>query len=225
LLSYSQSVTASLQDVAMPNYKLHYFNFKARGELARIIFAAADVKFEDHRIEYADWPNHKSKYRFQQVPVLEIDGVQLNQSVAICHYLGRQFNLAGKTILDDAQCLALVEQIKDLFDGIVDFSFREKDETRKAEKKKEFETVTLKNSLTALEAYFKENMSASGYIVGNDLTWADLAVFNGFEQLNLYLGGTEDRIAAYPTLVKHRTAIGNLPRIKKYLETRPKTAM
>lgn len=43
----------------MPNYKLHYFNIKGRGETIRMIFAAAGQKFEDYRIEFPDWPNKK----------------------------------------------------------------------------------------------------------------------------------------------------------------------
>ena len=44
----------------MPTYKLTYFNLKGRGELSRLIFAAADVKFEDVRINMADWPKMKA---------------------------------------------------------------------------------------------------------------------------------------------------------------------
>jgi glutathione S-transferase len=43
----------------MPEYKFIYFNGKGRGELSRLIFAAAGKKFEDKRIEFSDWPNVK----------------------------------------------------------------------------------------------------------------------------------------------------------------------
>ena len=39
----------------MPHYKLHYFNWNGRGQLARLIFAVADVPFEDYRITAAEW--------------------------------------------------------------------------------------------------------------------------------------------------------------------------
>jgi hypothetical protein len=42
-------------------FKLTYFNAKARGELSRYLFALAGVPFEDHRIEFADWPAIKDK--------------------------------------------------------------------------------------------------------------------------------------------------------------------
>ena len=43
----------------MSGYKLTYFNIQARGEVSRILFALADVKYEDNRIEFDDWPSLK----------------------------------------------------------------------------------------------------------------------------------------------------------------------
>ncbi|XP_063142720.1 hematopoietic prostaglandin D synthase isoform X3 [Rattus norvegicus] len=43
----------------MPNYKLLYFNMRGRAEIIRYIFAYLDIKYEDHRIEQADWPKIK----------------------------------------------------------------------------------------------------------------------------------------------------------------------
>ena len=42
----------------MVKYSLHYFNGRGRAEISRLIFAAAGVEFNDHRIE--DWPKTKS---------------------------------------------------------------------------------------------------------------------------------------------------------------------
>ena len=43
----------------MPSYKLTYFNFMARAEVARLLFAKAGVDYEDHRIQREDWPSMK----------------------------------------------------------------------------------------------------------------------------------------------------------------------
>ena len=43
----------------MPNYKLLYFNVKARGESIRLIFAEAGIEFEDKRVEPSEWPEIK----------------------------------------------------------------------------------------------------------------------------------------------------------------------
>lgn len=71
----------------MSQYKLIYFNLRARGEIIRLIFAAAGQKYEDHRIERNQWPAYKPQSPFGQLPLLEIrDGsnvVHLCQSIAI----------------------------------------------------------------------------------------------------------------------------------------------
>ena len=40
----------------MPKYVLTYFNFRARAELARLLFAVGGVEFEDERVtQVEDW--------------------------------------------------------------------------------------------------------------------------------------------------------------------------
>ena len=40
--------------VNIRKYKLTYFNFRARAELARLLFACAEVEFDDERITTID---------------------------------------------------------------------------------------------------------------------------------------------------------------------------
>ena len=44
----------------MGKMKLIYFNTKGRAELSRLILAQAGEKYEDKRIEKADWPALKA---------------------------------------------------------------------------------------------------------------------------------------------------------------------
>ena len=71
----------------MAQYKLNYFNLRARGELIRLIFAASGQEFTDNRIEFPDWPALKPNTPFGQLPYLEIteDGKtrSICQSMAI----------------------------------------------------------------------------------------------------------------------------------------------
>lgn len=43
----------------MTGYKLTYWNARGRGEPIRMIFAAANVKYEDNRISKELWPTIK----------------------------------------------------------------------------------------------------------------------------------------------------------------------
>jgi len=56
-------VAASYSFIAMPSYKLYYFNVKGRAEPSRLLFAYAGVEYEDVRVESKDWPSlKKSKF-------------------------------------------------------------------------------------------------------------------------------------------------------------------
>jgi glutathione S-transferase len=42
-----------------PSYKLTYFNGRGLAETIRIIFAYADIEYEDNRFEREKWPEMK----------------------------------------------------------------------------------------------------------------------------------------------------------------------
>ena len=79
----------------MTQYKLLYFNGRGRAEYLRLIFAAANQKYEDARIEMSECPKYKASTPFEQIPILEIrDGANLtvlSQSNAIGEYLFKKF--------------------------------------------------------------------------------------------------------------------------------------
>ena len=58
----------------MPSYKLTYFNLRGRAELARLVFAAAGVEYEDKRINREEWaklkPSKACKCRARPLVVL-----------------------------------------------------------------------------------------------------------------------------------------------------------
>ena len=49
-----------MRNINMPKYTLWYFNFRARAELARLLFAIAGVEYEDERTTVAqEWLEKK----------------------------------------------------------------------------------------------------------------------------------------------------------------------
>lgn len=50
---------------------------------------------------------------FGVMPVLEIDGKELHQSLALGRYLGKQFGLGGKNALEDLEIDAIVDTLND----------------------------------------------------------------------------------------------------------------
>jgi len=154
--------------------------------------------------------------------MLEVDGVKLCQSNACARYLARKFNLAGTTEIDQAKADMFVDCLEDSIKPILSFFF-EKDEAKKAEMKKKYVDEQLPGYLTQLEALFKQNHGGDKFLVGTDLTWADLAFINfvGWTAM----AGAVDPLAKFPKLHALKDRVEKLPKVSAYLAKRPKTDM
>ena len=51
---------------------------------------------------------------FGQLPLLQIDGLELVQSQAIIRYLAKRSNLIGKDSIDELKCDVIAETVRDL---------------------------------------------------------------------------------------------------------------
>ncbi len=116
----------------MSTYKLYYFNGRGRGEVSRLILAAAGQKYEDIRYERDQWPAHKVEMPLGQIPVLEYDGVKIPQSLTIARFLAKQVQLAGKDNFEQAKVDAVVDTANDAL-AIYLSTFEERDEMKKKE--------------------------------------------------------------------------------------------
>jgi len=206
----------------MSQYKLTYFNFRGRGEVARLLFAVAGVKYEDIRVDQAQWLELKPTTPFGQLPLLEVDGVTISQSTAFGRLLARRFSLAGKTDLDQARADMLVDCYEDTVKPALSF-FDEKDEEKKASTMKKFKEEQLPGSLDSLEKLLIGNNGGDGFLVGNELTWADLGFLVLIDWLTIF--GADDQISKRPKLDALRRRIEAVPKIADWLVKRPKTDM
>ena len=143
--------------------------------------------------------------------MLEWNGETLAQSIAITRFVAREVGLAGNNSLEQAQVDEVVDVIQDLINAWVKLYFA-KDEAGL----KNFADVTLQAALGQLE---KKLIARGGqYFVGNNLTWADLHVY-------MYATDAVDKavLAKFPKLANLVERVGNVPNIKTWVESRPKT--
>ena len=123
----------------MPNIKLTYFNGRGRGETARLILAYGGMDYEDRRVSFGnivmfsilqlvlsnissiseDMPSLKPSLPFGQLPVLEVDGNTVCQSMAIARYLASECGIAGSSSLVKAQVDEVVDVVSDVQTAIV----------------------------------------------------------------------------------------------------------
>ncbi|XP_048742610.2 S-crystallin SL11-like [Ostrea edulis] len=199
----------------MPAYKLYYFNAKGRAEVCRLLFAAAGAKYEDIRIEGTEWPKKKPSMPQGSMPVLEVDGKMIPQSRAIERFLAREFGLYGKTNMDAANIDVVCETVTDFFQALFPAVFGS-DEAVKAEKMKAFKEF-VPVYMQRIEDCLKKNAGGKGFLVGSNLTMADLAflrTLDAFDKMELKLTDT---------LTALRKRIEAAPKIGAYLKSRPVT--
>ncbi|XP_047108255.1 glutathione S-transferase-like [Schistocerca piceifrons] len=200
-----------------PKYKLFYFPIRVIAEPIRFILAYVGAEYEDIRVEWADWPSLKPDTPYGTLPVLEVDGKKLGQSIPICRYLAKQYGLLAENDWDNAQIDAAVDAIDDLRWSIKEFFF-ETNESRKKNLKEKLIKETVPFHYAKLEAMVKNN---GGYLAGGKLTWGDL-YFTTMQELfdhDLEFEITRD----YPHLATLRNKVVNIPSIKSWIEKRPKT--
>ncbi|XP_003703956.1 glutathione S-transferase S1 [Megachile rotundata] len=200
----------------MPSYKLTYFNVSGLGEPIRFILHQSGIPFEDKRLTFEEWPQVKAQMPLGQVPVLEIDGKPLYQSKAISRYLAKKNNLYGSNDLEAYEIDATIDTLDDLRTAFSQY-YWEKDAAVKSRLK---ETLDTKKPfiLQKLDEQVKKN---GGYFVGGKLTWPDLTFASQVEMLNSI--NESDVTAGYPSLQKLVQTVKSLPKIKAYLDKRPKT--
>ncbi|XP_078383976.1 hematopoietic prostaglandin D synthase-like isoform X1 [Oculina patagonica] len=205
----------------MSGYKCYYFKVRARAEVCRLSFAAANIEFEDIRLDGDEWAKEKASGRppFGQMPfIVTPEGKVLGQSGAVMKYICKKAGMYPSDPFDEAVANMITDGVTDLFNGIVKFNF-EKDEARKEELKKEFFETTLPARLEKFDALLK-----GPFFLGDKMTYADIAFFdlnNGF----LGQGKPEvpEHLSKFPKLAEHYKRVLDVPGIKAWVEKRPKS--
>ncbi|KAM5255977.1 hematopoietic prostaglandin D synthase [Ctenodactylus gundi] len=199
----------------MPRYRLLYFNLRGRAEIIRYIFAYLGLEYEDHRIAAADWPRIKPTLPFGKIPVLEMDGLTLHQSLAIARYLVRDTDLAGGTAVGRCQVDAIVDTLDDFMSR---FPWAEKNQEVKDRVFHELLTGDAPALLHDLDAFLGDRE----WLVGNSVTWADL-YWDVCSTTLLVL--RPDVLEERPRLAALGKRVQALPAIAAWIRRRPPTRL
>ena len=165
--------------------------------------------------------NHKTKEQletlrangdlvFQQLPLLEIDGLKLIQSGAIVRYLARKYNMYGKSATDQAHCDMLGDGIKDILGKIAGYPFQADKEAWKTEVK-----PLLPRYLNAFTSYLSQNNNKEmkGYLLGDTITFVDITLFDVLERLTEIFPNI---LEEYPFVKSFHARMLSRDNIKKY---------
>nr|XP_056712897.1 glutathione S-transferase-like [Euleptes europaea] len=194
--------------------RLHYFDGRGRMETTRWLLAAAGVEYEE---QFFNSKEDLEKLRkdgallFQQVPMVEIDGMKMVQTRAILNYIAAKYNLCGKDLKEKALMDMYVESIMDLGEMIMTHPYKPADA-----KEKDLALIT-ERATTRYFPVFEKVLKDHGqeYLVGNKFSRADVQL------LEVILMAEElkpDILSKFPLLKAYKGRISNIPTIKKFLQ-------
>lgn len=203
----------------MAHYKLTYFDMDGgRAEPVRIAFHAAGIDFEDVRISFPEFMEMRESARFNCVPVLSIDGVDVTQSNAMCRFIGKMANLYPDDDRQALYCDEAMGAVEDLLHQMVHTFGLEGDELKAAREK------LVDGWIPVFLKGFNELLDRGGdYFADNRLTVADLKVagITGWfrsGQLDHIPTDLVDRVA--PKLVAHEQRVAGDPVVTAYYASR-----
>jgi len=208
-------MAATTEDVP----KLTYFNIRGLAETARLLFAAAGVKYEDVRLTSITDLKASGKLPYGQVPILETHGQVISQSSAINRYIAREHGLYGANSLEAARIDMIYEGINDIRAKY--YAARNAPEDKKDEEAKKFEANVLGPQLAFLEKILIHNDGGDGWFVGKKISLADIYFQNfGFSLKPLFPSLFENT----PKLAALYERASNYPGIAEWIKKRPETA-
>jgi len=204
----------------MVKYSLTDFNRYGKVELARLIFATADVDYKDNFIENLT----DSDTQFSMMPYLNIDETKIPLISVVCRYLAREFNLAGKNNIEQAQTDAISQTCMLLIDNYYNNVFNVEDMDQKKINLKAFLSDNVETTADAIETlikmYSKTLTDAEyTYSVGDNLTYADLFIY---EMVQKYFPKEMEFIQRFPKLYKVKATVELDKRLNSYFEKQPK---
>lgn len=190
-----------------------YFAGWGLAEQARWLLAATGVDFEQvvltTHAAFDALRKRDGHLMFQQIPLLEIDGLRLVQSQAIVRYVGRRGGLQGNGAAEEAKVDMVSEGIKDCRSVLVSYPFQKDKPAFLAEL-----PAKLAKYLPALEAALVEFDDGAVSVVPSGLSTADVLLAELVEGLQ---GIAPECQSEYPKVAKVHKRVLALPAMKIYL--------
>ncbi|GMT07395.1 hypothetical protein PENTCL1PPCAC_29569 [Pristionchus entomophagus] len=207
----------------MVKYRLIYFNLRARGEVARQLFALAGEPFEDVRVEFDDWfsiVKPLGDMPFDALPVLEVDGEKIAQSITIARFLARTFGFAGKSNYEQAVVDSVADQYSDFFPNVRPFLL-----TLLGFANHDLDTLLVEKVRPARDEFFAQMTklllaSESGFLVGHTVTYADLLLA---EHVSTFKQYDPHYVRDWPEIQEHWAKVRAIPNLSKWINDRPES--
>ncbi|KAJ1150360.1 hypothetical protein NDU88_003154 [Pleurodeles waltl] len=156
---------------------------------------------------------------FQQVPMVEMDGMRLVQSRAILNYIAAKYNLYGKDLKERVLIDMYVEGTTDLMDLVIFYPFLPANDQEKRLK------LIIERATNRYFPVFEKVLREHGedFLVGNQLSFADVHLLQTIFEVEELMATV---LAYFPMLQAFKWRISNIPTVKKFLsggQRKPRT--
>ncbi|KAG9274839.1 glutathione S-transferase, alpha tandem duplicate 1 [Astyanax mexicanus] len=191
---------------------LHYFIGRGKMESIRWLLTVAGVEFEEKFFSTKEEFQklvESGDLLFHQVPLIEMDGMKMVQTKAILNYIAGKYNLYGKDLKERLMIDTYAEGARDIMDLIMGVPF-----TPPEKKQSTLNNLETKAKVRSLPAYEKA-LSSSQYLVGNQLSCADVSLF----EVALMLEELFPTIlSTFPNIQAFQKRMKAIPAINKFLQ-------
>ncbi len=196
---------------------LYYFGGRGLADQVRWLLAATEVSFTQRVIDTRKKFLKMASLQlpFGQLPLLQIDNLEIVQSQAIVRYLAKRANLQGTTMEDEIKCDMIAETIKDLlpFVTILPFQRLKSEDVLLTHIKSAKEKWMMIAS--RLEIILERN--GGKYLVGSTMTYVDILVAHILTWFVEECGN--ESVDKMPLLVRLQNGIISLPGIQAFIRS------
>ena len=190
--------------------KLHYFKGRGRAETTRWMLAVNRIPFENIAIETPEALaalRASGKLPFDQMPLLELDGLKLSQSSAMIRYLARRGDLYGHDDTEALWCDMIAGAVADFAETAIQAAFQPSTEIA---------TTSMRTRFAKFGPCFEARLVSNGgdFCVGNRLSFADVVLA---EALTSYMEWLPNLLSETPHLKDLQSRVLNQDGIASYL--------
>lgn len=213
----------------MVQIKLTYFPIQGPAEPIRLALVLSGVAFEDVRVSRDEMLAMREAGKLtppgcagSQLPMLEVDGKVLLQSMAQLVYCGKLGGLYPADPWEAAKCDEAVQFIvQDIRGRGIEPTMFMSDEAAKTKARAELQDTKLPEKFALLD----KMLEATGYLVGSSLTVADLHLYCLLNWIGMGTldGVSPDTVLKFPKLTEFVKKMNEMEKIKAWnAEKNPK---
>jgi len=170
LSSSADSQTVSSDQATTKETVLHYWEGRGRAEIIRYMLGFAGVEFKDNYMRgRADFENLMPDMVFGQVPLLQIDGINIIQTHSIIRYIAENNNMMPDSMHDRTRCNQFLEGLRDMEgNGFVGRNWNTPDNPDAVKQIDEKIQTSLKKWLPKFEGLLNAVSPDSGYLINTE---------------------------------------------------------